>query len=130
MSMMATLEKLWPKLRPRSPGASLTGVCGSVGARGVLAPEGALEAALEGALDDCLEPFCPRLGGMAASVWECEWEREDDEGRDETRREEHGDKLTLRLPLATTLCWTTGLGRLSYRYDSGRLERAESRPRG
>ena len=64
LSMMATLEKAWPKLTPSSPGAFWTGSLSA----GVEAPEGALDGALEAALDgallDLAEPFWFRLGGI------------------------------------------------------------------
>lgn len=66
LSMMATLEKAWPKLTPSSPGAFWTGSLGA----GVEAPEGALDGALDATLDgallDLAEPFWFRLGGMVS----------------------------------------------------------------
>lgn len=69
LSMMATLEKLWPKLTPSKPGCLF--FVGSCWSCGVDAPDaallGALDAALLGALDDLFEPFWLRLGGILDS---------------------------------------------------------------
>lgn len=77
--MTATLEKPWPKVSPTRPGASLTGVWGSVRSAGVDAPDGALEATLDGALDDLFEPFWLRLRGISGRVGEVS-EREESAG--------------------------------------------------